>query len=113
MAERAPLLDVWQMVKVGFLSAPGVKEAEPGSGPDLDMLPWAKLGLKISYKGPDREFKLQREEFATLIDSGTSRMPLNKAGIFLENRCPPLSFHQRRSPCREQKRQNSIQADQV
>jgi hypothetical protein len=30
-----------------------VKEAEPGFWPDLDMLPVGKIGLKISYKGPE------------------------------------------------------------
>jgi hypothetical protein len=46
--------DVWQMLKVGFpVAAKVVKEAEPGFWPDLDMLPVGKIGLKISYKGPE------------------------------------------------------------
>jgi hypothetical protein len=75
----ADFWDVWQMVKVGFpVAAQVVKEAGPGFWPDLDMLPVGKLGLKISYKGPDpRISRFTSDELCTLLTLWyISRMPL-------------------------------------
>jgi len=83
----ADFWDVWQMVKVGFpVAASAVKEAEPGFWPDLDMLPVGKLGLKISYKGPDpRISNFNTEELHTLLTLWyIARMPLMIGGYLPE-----------------------------
>ncbi len=75
----ADFWDVWQMVKVGFpVAAQVVKEAGPGFWPDLDILPVGKVGLKISYKGPDpRISRFTSDELYTLLTLWyISRMPL-------------------------------------
>jgi alpha-galactosidase len=71
--------DVWQMLKVGFpVAANAVKNYEPGFWPDLDMLPIGKIGIKISYKGPDpRISNFTKEELHSLLTLWyISRMPL-------------------------------------
>jgi hypothetical protein len=83
----ADFWDVWQMVKVGFpVAASAVKEAEPGFWPDLDMLPVGKLGLKISYKGPDpRISNFTKDELHTLLTLWyIARMPLMIGGYLPE-----------------------------
>jgi hypothetical protein len=83
----ADFWDVWQMVKAGFpVAAAAVKEAQPGFWPDLDMLPAGKLGLKISYKGPDpRISNFNNEELHTLLTLWyISRMPLMIGGYLPE-----------------------------
>jgi hypothetical protein len=83
----ADFWDVWQMVKVGFpVAASAVKEAQPGFWPDLDMLPVGKLGLKISYKGPDpRISNFNKEELHTLLTLWyIARMPLMIGGYLPE-----------------------------
>jgi hypothetical protein len=83
----ADFWDVWQMVKAGFpIAATAVKEAQPGFWPDLDMLPVGKLGLKISYKGPDpRISNFNNEELHTLLTLWyISRMPLMIGGYLPE-----------------------------
>jgi alpha-galactosidase len=83
----ADFWDVWQMVKVGFpVAAAAVKQEEPGFWPDLDMLPVGKLGLKISYKGPDpRISNFNNEELHTLLTLWyISRMPLMIGGYLPE-----------------------------
>jgi alpha-galactosidase len=83
----ADFWDVWQMVKVGFpVAAAAVKEAEPGFWPDLDMLPIGKLGLKISYKGPDpRISNFNKDELHTLLTLWyIARMPLMIGGYLPE-----------------------------
>jgi alpha-galactosidase len=83
----ADFWDVWQMVKVGFpVAAAAVKEAAPGFWPDLDMLPLGKLGLKISYKGPDpRISNFNNEELHTLLTLWyIARMPLMIGGYLPE-----------------------------
>jgi len=79
--------DVWQMVKVGFpVAARAVKEADSGFWPDLDMLPVGKLGLKISYKGPDpRISNFNKDELHTLLTLWyIARMPLMIGGYLPE-----------------------------
>ncbi len=79
--------DVWQMLKSGFpVAAKAVQEAIPGFWPDLDMLPVGKLGIKISYKGPDaRISNLNNEELHTLLSLWyISRMPLMIGGYLPE-----------------------------
>jgi len=83
----ADFWDVWQMVKVGFpVARRAVKDAEPGYWPDLDMLPIGKLGLKISYKGPEpRISHFNIEELHTLLSLWyISRMPLMIGGYLPE-----------------------------
>jgi hypothetical protein len=83
----ADFWDVWQMVKAGFpVAAAAVKEAEPGFWPDLDMLPVGKLGLKISYKGPDpRISNFNKDELHTLLTLWyIARMPLMIGGYLPE-----------------------------
>lgn len=76
--------DVWQMVKVGFPDAARMaKEAGDGFWPDLDMLPVGKIGLKISYKGPDpRISRFNEDELHTLLTLWyISRQPLMIGGF--------------------------------
>ena len=83
----ADFWDVWQMLKVGFpVAARAVKNAEPGYWPDLDMLPIGKLGLKLSYKGPDpRISNFNNEELHTLMTLWyIGRMPLMIGGYLPE-----------------------------
>jgi alpha-galactosidase len=83
----ADFWDVWQMVKVGFpVAARAVKEEEPGFWPDLDMLPIGKLGLKISYKGPEpRISNFNKDELHTLLTLWyIGRMPLMVGGYLPE-----------------------------
>ena len=83
----ADFWDVWQMVKVGFPVADrAVKEAEAGFWPDLDMLPIGKLGLKISYKGPDpRISNFNKNELHSLLTLWyIARMPLMIGGYLPE-----------------------------
>ncbi len=83
----ADFWDVWQMLKVGFpVAAKAVQEAEPGFWPDLDMLPIGKIGIKISYKGPEpRISNLNEEELHTLLSLWyISRMPLMIGGYLPE-----------------------------
>ena len=71
--------DVWQMLKVGFpVAASAVKTSEPGYWPDLDMLPIGKIGIKISYKGPDpRISNFNKEELHSLLTLWyIAKMPL-------------------------------------
>lgn len=79
--------DVWQMLKIGFpVAAKVVNEAEPGFWPDLDMLPVGKIGIKLSYKGPDpRISNFNNEELHTLLTLWyISRMPLMIGGYLPE-----------------------------
>jgi alpha-galactosidase len=79
----ADFWDVWEMLKKGFpVAATAVKNAEPGFWPDLDMLPVGKLGLKISYKGPNaRISNFTKDELHTLLTLWyISRMPLMIGG---------------------------------
>ena len=81
------LWDNWQMLKVGFpVVAKAVNEAEAGFWPDLDMLPIGKLGLKISYKGPDpRISNFNLSELHSLLSLWyISRMPLIIGGYLPE-----------------------------
>jgi hypothetical protein len=83
----ADFWDVWQMLKVGFpVAAKAVKEAEPGFWPDLDMLPVGKLGIKISYKGPNQRISnLNNEELHSLLTLWyISKMPLMIGGYLPE-----------------------------
>ncbi len=83
----ADFWDVWQMVKAGFpVAARAVSNAEPGYWPDLDMLPIGKLGLKISYKGPDpRISNFNENELHALLSLWyISRMPLMIGGYLPE-----------------------------
>lgn len=88
MARTGPdFWDVWQMVKEGFpIAAKAVNEAQPGFWPDLDMLPIGKLGLKISYKGPDpRISNFNKEELHSLLTLWyISKMPLMIGGYLPE-----------------------------
>ena len=91
----ADFWDVWQMVKVGFpVAAAAVKEEEPGFWPDLDMLPVGKLGLKISYKGPDpRISNFNTEELHTLLTLWyIARMPLMIGGYLPETDSATLAL---------------------
>lgn len=79
--------DVWEMLKRGFpLTARAMKNTEPGFWPDLDMLPVGKLGLKISYKGPDpRISNFNFEELHSLLSLWyISRQPLMIGGYLPE-----------------------------
>lgn len=79
--------DVWQMLKVAFpVMKDAIKETEPGFWPDLDLLPIGKLGLKISYKGPDaRISNFTKDELYTLMSLYyISRQPLMIAGYLPE-----------------------------
>jgi alpha-galactosidase len=83
----ADFWDVWQMVKAGFpVASAAVKEARPGFWPDLDMLPVGKLGLKISYKGPDpRISNFNTDELHSLLTLWyISKMPLMIGGYLPE-----------------------------
>lgn len=83
----ADFWDVWQMLKVGFpVAARVVKNASPGYYPDLDMLPVGKLGLKISYKGPEpRISNFTPDELHTLLTLWyIARMPLMIGGYLPE-----------------------------
>jgi alpha-galactosidase len=83
----ADFWDVWQMLKAGFpVAARAVKNAEPGYWPDLDMLPVGKIGLKISYKGPDaRISNFTPDELHTLMTLWyIARMPLMIGGYLPE-----------------------------
>lgn len=83
----ADFWDVWQMVKVGFpVAAAAVKEEEEGFWPDLDMLPIGKLGLKISYKGPDpRISNFNKDELHALLTLWyIAKMPLMIGGYLPE-----------------------------
>lgn len=83
----ADFWDVWQMLKVGFpVAARAVKNAYPGYYPDLDMLPVGKLGLKISYKGPEpRISNFTPDELHTLLTLWyITRMPLMIGGYLPE-----------------------------
>jgi alpha-galactosidase len=83
----ADFWDVWQMLKVGFpVAARAVQHAGPGYWPDLDMLPVGKLGLKISYKGPDpRISNFTIDELHTLMTLWyIARMPLMIGGYLPE-----------------------------
>jgi len=89
----ADFWDVWQMVKVGFpVAARAVKEADSGFWPDLDMLPVGKLGLKISYKGPDaRISNFNKDELHSLLTLWyIARMPLMIGGYLPET--DPLTY---------------------
>jgi hypothetical protein len=79
----ADFWDVWEMLKRGFpVAAAAAKNSEPGFWPDLDMLPVGKLGLKISYKGPDaRISRFNKDELHTLLTLWyISKMPLMVGG---------------------------------
>jgi len=83
----ADFWDVWQMVKVGFpVAAKAVKEADTGFWPDLDMLPIGKLGIKISYKGPEpRISNFNKDELHSLLSLWyIARMPLMIGGYLPE-----------------------------
>jgi alpha-galactosidase len=83
----ADFWDVWQMLKVGFpVANKAVKNQEPGFWPDLDMLPVGKLGLKISYKGPDaRISNFTKDELKSLISLWyISKQPLFIGGYLPE-----------------------------
>jgi hypothetical protein len=75
------------MLKVGFpVAAKAVTETRPGFWPDLDMLPVGKLGIKISYKGPEpRISNLNNNELHSLLTLWyISRMPLMIGGYLPE-----------------------------
>lgn len=79
----ADFWDVWEMLKRGFpMAARAVKDIEPGYWPDLDMLPIGKIGIKISYKGPQpRISNFTKDEVHTLLSLWyISRMPLMIGG---------------------------------
>ena len=79
----ADFWDVWEMLKRGFpVANKAVKNQIPGFWPDLDMLPVGKLGLKISYKGPNaRISNYTKDELHTLLTLWyIARMPLMIGG---------------------------------
>lgn len=79
----ADFWDVWEMLKRGFpIAAKAVKDAEPGFWPDLDMLPVGKIGIKISYKGPEpRISNFTKDELHSLFTLWyISRAPLMIGG---------------------------------
>lgn len=89
----ADFWDVWEMLKRGFpLSARAVKKAEAGYWPDLDMLPIGKIGIKITYKGPDpRISNFTKDEVYTLLTLWyIARMPLIIGGNLVET--DPFTF---------------------
>ena len=61
--------DVWEMLKKGFpVASRVVKEAGPGYWPDLDMLPVGKIGIGLSYKGPNpRISNFNKNELHSLL----------------------------------------------
>lgn len=63
--------DVWEMLKKVFPVANKAaieKGNEPGYWSDLDMLPIGKIGIRISYKGPDpRISNFTKDELYTLL----------------------------------------------
>lgn len=79
----ADFWDVWEMLKKGFpMAARAMRDAEPGYWPDLDMLPIGKIGIKITYKGPEpRISNFTKDEIHTLLSLWyISRMPLMIGG---------------------------------
>jgi alpha-galactosidase len=75
--------DVWEMLKKGFPVANRViKSQEPGFYPDLDMLPMGKIGIGLSYKGPNaRISNFNKNELHTLLTLWyISKMPLMMGG---------------------------------
>ena len=91
----ADFWDVWQMLKVGFsVAAKAVKNSGSGYWPDLDMLPAGKLGIKISYKGPNpRISNFNNDELHTLFTLWyISRMPLMFGGYLPETDAATLEL---------------------
>ena len=91
----ADFWDVWEMLKRGFpVAARALKDSEPGYWPDLDMLPIGKIGLKISYKGPEpRISNFTRNELHTLFTLWyISRMPLMIGGHLPETDATTLEL---------------------
>ena len=85
--------DVWQMLKQGFpVAASVVKTSEPGYWPDLDMIPAGKIGIKISYKGPNpRISNFNKEELHSLLSLWyIAKMPLFFGGNMPET--DPLTY---------------------
>jgi hypothetical protein len=79
----ADFWDVWEMLKRGFpLAAKAMSETESGFWPDLDMLPVGKIGIKISYKGPEpRISNFNKDELYSLLTLWyISRQPLMIGG---------------------------------
>jgi alpha-galactosidase len=65
----ADFWDVWEMLKRGFpVAGRMVKNQQEGYYPDLDMLPVGKIGIGLSYKGPEpRISNFTKEELNTLM----------------------------------------------
>jgi alpha-galactosidase len=71
--------DVWEMLKKGFSAANiASKQTSEGFYPDLDMLPIGKIGIKVSYKGPNpRIANFNKNELHSLLSLWyISKMPL-------------------------------------
>lgn len=80
--------DVWEMLKKGFpVASRAVKEQEPGYWPDLDMLPMGKIGIGLSYKGPEpRISNFNKNELHSLLTLWyIARMPLMYGGHLPES----------------------------
>jgi alpha-galactosidase len=87
--------DVWEMLKKGFpVASRAVKEQEPGYWPDLDMLPMGKIGIGLSYKGPEpRISNFTPDELRTLLTLWyIARMPLMYGGHLPESDALSLSL---------------------
>ncbi len=79
----ADFWDVWEMLKRGFpIAARAMKDKREGYYPDLDMLPIGKLGIGLSYKGPDaRISNFSKGEVRVLMSLYyISKMPLMIGG---------------------------------
>jgi alpha-galactosidase len=79
----ADFWDVWEMLKRGFpVIAKAMKDKKDGYYPDLDMLPIGKIGIGLSYKGPEpRISRFTKDELYTLMSLYyISRSPLMIGG---------------------------------
>jgi alpha-galactosidase len=75
--------DVWEMLKKGFPTANlVVKHQEAGFWPDLDIMPIGKIGIGVSYKGPNpRISNFTKNELHALLSLWyISKMPLMIGG---------------------------------
>ncbi len=106
--------DVWEMLKKGFPVASKVVEGnEPGYWPDLDMLPVGKIGIGISYKGPEpRISNFNKNELHTLLSLWyMARMPLLIGGHLPET--DPLTLELLTNEEALQVNRNSINNRQI
>ncbi len=90
----ADFWDVWEMLKRGFpIAARSLKDKKEGYYPDLDMLPVGKIGIGLSYKGPDaRISNFTKGEVRVLMSLYyISKMPLMIGGHLPETDAFTLS----------------------